>query len=206
MTLATLLTFALTLAAVAVVPGPSIAALVSRTLSRGAREVLPFLAAMWLGDVIWLSLAIWGLAALVHLFSDALVVIRWLGAAYLAVLAWRMWREPVAPGAEQAAALPQGGGGWRMFAAGLAVTMGNPKIMMFYLALLPAVIDLHRIGPLAWAELAATIVVVLAVIDLGWVMLALRARAALRSTRARRAANRMGAGVMAAAAAAIVLR
>ncbi|MGH6906934.1 MAG: LysE family translocator, partial [Aestuariivirga sp.] len=38
-------------------PGPSIAALVARVLTRGWRSVLPFLAAMWIGEAIWLSMA-----------------------------------------------------------------------------------------------------------------------------------------------------
>ena len=38
-------------------PGPSIAALVSRVLTNGWRDVLPFLLAMWLGEVMWLSMA-----------------------------------------------------------------------------------------------------------------------------------------------------
>ena len=44
-----------------------------------------------------------------------------------------MWTAPVA----EAEPLPEAGSGWRLFGAGLAVTLGNPKIMVFYLALLP---------------------------------------------------------------------
>ena len=62
------------------------------------------------------------------------LAIKYLGVAYLGFLAWRMWRAPVAAGESQ---LPRGSG-WRMFATGLAITLGNPKIMLFYLALLPA--------------------------------------------------------------------
>ena len=36
-------------------PGPSIAALVARVIARGVRDVLPFLAAMWVGEAAWLD-------------------------------------------------------------------------------------------------------------------------------------------------------
>ncbi|MBL8790156.1 MAG: LysE family translocator, partial [Rhizobiales bacterium] len=39
-------------------PGPSIAALVARVISRGLGSVLPFLAAMWLGEALWLVAAV----------------------------------------------------------------------------------------------------------------------------------------------------
>ena len=48
--------------------------------------------------------------------------------------------------------------------------------MVFYLALLPSIIDLAGITPLAWLELTATMLAILAVIDLGYIVLAARAR------------------------------
>ena len=56
MDLSSLLIFAGTLAVAAGSPGPSVTALVARVLARGFRDVLPFLAAMWIGEAIWLSL------------------------------------------------------------------------------------------------------------------------------------------------------
>jgi len=86
------------------------------------------------------------------------------------------------------------------------VALGNPKIMVFYMALLPTIIDLARVSTLGWAELTATMFVILVVIDMSWALLAAQARRFLRSTRAMRAANRTGATMMAGAAAAIAVR
>src|SRR3546814_980276 len=61
--LSALLLFAGALLIAAGSPGPSIAALVARVVTAGWRGVLPFIAAMWIGEAIWLSLAVWGLAA-----------------------------------------------------------------------------------------------------------------------------------------------
>ncbi|GAB4372147.1 MAG: LysE family translocator [Kiloniellaceae bacterium] len=203
MDLASLLIFAGALLVAAGSPGPSIAALVARVVAGGWRGVLPFLAAMWIGEAIWLTLAVWGLAAIAESLHLLFTVIKVLGVAYLAWLAWRMWSAPVAVDAE---ALPKARSGLRMFAAGMAVTLGNPKIMVFYLALLPAIIDLKAMTVVGWLELTATMFLVLAAIDLAWAGLAAQARRVLRSPRAVRAANRVSAGVMAGAAAAIASR
>ncbi len=202
MTASALILFAGALLVVAGAPGPSVAALVARVITSGWRAVLPFLAAMWIGEGLWLTCAVTGLAVVAETFRLVFLVIKYLGVAYLLFVAWRMWRAPAsADGAE----LPRGSG-WRMFATGLAITLGNPKIMVFYLALLPSLIDVARVSGLAWAELLATMLAVLMAVDLTWVAMAVKARRFMRSSRAMRACNRMSAGVMALAAAAIAAR
>lgn len=203
MELSALLLFAGALLVAAGSPGPSIAALVARVVASGWRGVLPFIAAMWIGEAIWLSLAVWGLAAVAESLHLLFTIIKYAGVAYLLYLAWRMWFAPVEL---RDGALPQARSPLKLFAAGMAVTLGNPKIMVFYLALLPAIIDLKAVTIVGWAELVATMVAVLAVIDLAWAGLAAQARRVLRSPRALRLANRTSAGVMAGAAAAIATR
>jgi threonine/homoserine/homoserine lactone efflux protein len=88
----------------------------------------------------------------------------------------------------------------------MAVTLGNPKIMLFYLALLPTIIDLASVTMIGWLELTATMLLVLAVIDIGWALAAAQARKLLRSPKAVRLANRISAGTRAGAAAAIAAR
>ncbi|MCW1932536.1 LysE family translocator [Pararhodobacter zhoushanensis] len=195
--------FALALMVAAGTPGPSIGALVSRVLARGWRDVLPFVAAMWLGEVAWLLAALAGLTTLAQSFHLAFVVLKWAGVAYLVWMAVQMWR---APGQAGEGALPRRGSAWSMFGAGLAVTLGNPKIMVFYLALLPTLVDLRATGWGEAAVLAGVTLVTLAVVDLGWIALAQRARALLRTPRAVRLTNRASALVMGGAAAAIAAK
>jgi threonine/homoserine/homoserine lactone efflux protein len=198
-----LLVFAVALLVAAGTPGPSIAALVARVLARGWRDVLPFLAAMWLGEGVWLAVAGLGLAAVAQTFNLLFVAIKYLGAAYLLYLAWKIWHAP-ATAADEAPLRERSAG--RLFLAGMAVTLGNPKIMLFYLALLPTIVDLTRVTGLDWVQLGLTMLAVLVAVDLAWVLLAAQARRLLRSPRAVRAANRTGAVVMAGAATAIVAR
>jgi threonine/homoserine/homoserine lactone efflux protein len=183
-------------------PGPSVAALVARVLARGPRDVMPFLAAMWIGEGIWLTCAVAGLAAIAETFHWAFVAIKWLGVCYLLYLAWKMWSAPAA----EEGTLPEVRSPWRMFFAGMTITLGNPKIMVFYMALLPSIIDMTAVTPAVWVQLVATMLVVLVVIDLSWVLLASKARGFLRSRRAVQLANRASAGTMAGAAALIATR
>jgi threonine/homoserine/homoserine lactone efflux protein len=203
MEFASILIFAGTLLVAAGSPGPSIAALVARVISKGFRDVLPFLAAMWIGEAIWLSFAVFGLAVVAQTFHFAFVVVKWVGVAYLAWLAWKMWTASVSI---QATEMPNEDTAWKLFFAGMAVTLGNPKIMMFYLALLPTIIDLTSVTFIGWLELTLAMVVVLVTIDAAWVLAAAQARKLLRSPRAMRCANRVSATTMAGAAAAIAAR
>lgn len=204
MELAALVIFAGALTIAAGSPGPSIAALVSRVLAHGWRDVVPFTAAMWVGEAIWLTLAVFGLAALAETLHWAFVLMQYLGVVYLLYLAWKTWTAPVA--VEPGASIKYTGSGLRMFMTGLAVTLGNPKIMVFYLALLPTIIELAGISLVAWLELTVTMLLVLAVIDIAYIVFATQARRLLKSRRAVRISNRISAAVLGGAAVAIATR
>jgi threonine/homoserine/homoserine lactone efflux protein len=93
-----------------------------------------------------------------------------------------------------------------MFLAGMVVTLGNPKIMVFYLALVPTLIDLDQLDLLSWAELTVTMLAVLVTIDCAWALAAAHARRLLTNHRAVRIANRTSAAMMVGAAAAIAAK
>jgi threonine/homoserine/homoserine lactone efflux protein len=203
MTLASLAIYAGALAIAAGSPGPSVAALIARVLARGARDVFPFLAAMWVGEAVWLSCAVMGLAAIAETFHYVFVAIKWIGVAYLLYLAWKMWKAPTGT---EGSVLPEAGSARKLFFAGLTVTLGNPKIMMFYVALVPTIIDINAVTLSGWAELVTVMFAVLVFVDLTWVLFASKARLLLRSSRAVKIANRTSAGLMAGAAVAIATK
>jgi threonine/homoserine/homoserine lactone efflux protein len=184
-------------------PGPSIAALVARVISHGLGSVLPFLAAMWIGEALWLTLAAGGLSYVAETFYTAFTILKYLGVAYLLYLAYGMW---TAATDVKEGHLPPQQAPWRMFITGMALTLGNPKIMVFYLALLPAIIDLGNVSFLGWAELVIVALAVIITVDLAWAFAAAWARQWLRSPRAMKIANRVGATAMTGAAAAIASR
>jgi threonine/homoserine/homoserine lactone efflux protein len=184
-------------------PGPSIAALVARVVTRGIGSVLPFLAAMWIGELLWLALAVGGLSYVAERFFTVFAILKYCGVAYLLYLAWKMWTATVAA---EGAAIPEADSALRLFLTGMALTLGNPKIMVFYLALLPALIDLSSIGPIGLIELLAVALAVMMFVDLVWAFAADWARRWIRSARAMRIANRTSATAMGGAALVIATR
>ncbi|MBW0447398.1 LysE family translocator [bacterium M00.F.Ca.ET.228.01.1.1] len=203
MTLLSVTIFAGALFLNAATPGPSVAALVSRVITGGWRGIIPFIAAMWIGEVIWLSMAMAGLTMLAQTFQAIFHIIKWLGCAYLGWLALKMWRQPIVEAGHE---LPRRPSALAMFGAGMAVTLGNPKIIVFYIALLPSLVDLSSAGVRQWALLSSVTLATLATVDLSWTVLAHKARFILRTPGAIRIANRFGAFALGGAAAAIASR
>jgi threonine/homoserine/homoserine lactone efflux protein len=144
-----------------------------------------------------------GLAFIAKTFAIAFLVLKYAGAAYLAYLAWRMWTAPVRT---EDGPAPKPERPIRLFLGAMSLNLGNPKIMLFYLALLPNLIDLNAVTVTGYLELATVLVLVLTLVDGSYVLLAGRVRTFFRSARAMRLVNRGSGAVMAGAAVAIATR
>jgi threonine/homoserine/homoserine lactone efflux protein len=200
----TLLAFTIAYAVVVLVPGPGVAAIVARALGGGFASAVPIVIGILLGDLVYLVFALFGLAAIATYFGPVFIVVRFAGAAYLLYVAWQFWTAK--PGSEQLG--PRKKEPWlRSFFSGFALTMGNPKTIVFYLALLPTVVPLDRpIGPLAFVELTAIVTVVLLIIGLAYAALAAWAREFITSPTAIRRLNRTTGVLLAGAAVWVVAR
>jgi threonine/homoserine/homoserine lactone efflux protein len=204
MDFAGLMLFTTALLIAAASPGPGIAAIVARVLGRGTRGAVAFTAGLAIGDVVWLTFAVVGLAAIAQAFHGIFLVIKYAGAAYLLYLAYKLWTAPTVPYGIEAHATREHPA--KLFLGGLAVTMGNPKVMVFYLALLPTLLDLTQLTPLGYAGLVVATLAVLTLVFSGYILLAARARRLFTSETAIRSINRTTGAVMAGAAAAIASR
>lgn len=194
MTLESGLALAGTLFILAIVPGPGVMAVTGCALGRGTRAALAMTAGVVVGDLVYLTFAVFGLAVLAHVLGDLFVVVHYGGAAYLVWLGVKLWR---APGTVSTAGVPAAGRGlWRSAATGLAVTLGNPKAIAFYLGLLPTFVDLTTVTPRDFGWLAAITVVVIGASVGAYAVAAGRARAALRRTEKVRALNRAAGTIM----------
>jgi threonine/homoserine/homoserine lactone efflux protein len=203
MELSGLIVFAAALTVAAASPGPAITALVARVLVRGTAGATAFMLGLSVGDVVWLTATILGLAFIAKTFALAFLVLKYAGAAYLVYLAWRFWS---APAEAHSAAAPKAEHPLKLFFAGLSLTLGNPKTMVFYLALLPNLIDLRAVSVLGYSELVGLTFVILVCVDGGYVLLASRARRLFQSPRAMRWVNRGSGALMAGAAATVATR
>ncbi len=139
MTLGSLVLFAAVYFAAVATPGPGLAALVARVIAYGLVGVAPFIAGYVVGDMIWLVVAGTGLAALAKAFAGAFTAIKYAGAAYLLYLAWRTATAPATRGE----APPPASRGFRAFFGSLSLTLGNPKVMVFFLSIMPLVVDVR---------------------------------------------------------------
>jgi len=202
MTLSSLLLFAAVYFIAVATPGPGVAALIARVLGHGLGDLAPFIAGYFVGDMIWLTLAAAGLAVVAKTFAGVFLVIKFAGVAYLLHLAWRM---ATAPAVVDTAATPTPQGS-RAFLGSLSLTLGNPKVMVFFLSIMPLVVDVQSLTVLALVELAAVCAIVIFSTLALYAIAADRARALLRSTRAMRFVNRGAAGLMAGAAVAVATR
>jgi threonine/homoserine/homoserine lactone efflux protein len=204
MSLTSLLVFAAAYSAVVILPGPGVTALVARVLAQGPRGTPAFIAGFAAGSLTWFTVAAAGLAALAATFDGVFVVIRYAGAAYLLYLAWKFWTATPRAMATTGDASPDGI--VRLFLAGLAINLGNPKAIVFFLALLPTVVDLQGLTLLGFAQLAGTIIAIIATVMTGYVVMAARARRLFTSPRSARLINRGSGLAMAGAAAAVIAR
>jgi threonine/homoserine/homoserine lactone efflux protein len=205
MTITGLMVFATTYALAVASPGPGVAALVARVLARGLGGLVPFIAGFVVGDLVWFAVAAAGLAVLAQTLHGLFLAVKYAGAAYLLYLAWRLWTAP--PGAvEGEGAAPERERGAKLFLAGLAITLSNPKVIVFFMALLPTVVDLANLTLLGATEIAALIVAILTLVLGAYALAAARARMVFRSPRAVRAINRGTGAVMAGAAIAVATR
>lgn len=185
--------FAVALAVAGATPGPSVIAVVSRVLGRGTVGTPMFCLGLVIGDLVWLSAAAFGVAALAKLYAPLFLAIRYVGAAFLVYLSWKLWRSR---GEAVADAEPERGEGARLVLTGLTMALGNPKVMLFYLALLPALIDLDAVRAVDFLLLSIVTVCVVSAVLAFYVTLANRARRLFRSPRALRAVNRCSGVVM----------
>lgn len=197
------LPYAVALVIAAAIPGPGIAAVVGKALGAGFRPALWFGTGLVLGDLTYLTLAVLGLAAVAAAFSGVFVVIKVLGAAYLVYLAWSFWKAGIDPDKVEAR---KGSGAFASMLGGYSVTLGNPKTIIFYMALLPTVVDLEAMTLDRFGWLVLITIIGLYAVLLPYLAAAAKAREFLRNPRALKLLNRGAAGAMAGAAAYIVLK
>jgi threonine/homoserine/homoserine lactone efflux protein len=128
-------------------PGPNMMYLSSRSISQGRRAGLISLAGVAVGFGCYLAAATAGLTAILVAVPVAFTVIKILGAAYLAYLAWQVLSGAMET--FETRQLPRDASR-RLFLMGLATNLLNPKIALMYMALIPQFVDPDR-GPV-WVQ------------------------------------------------------
>lgn len=140
----TLLTFAALSLGLALTPGPNMLYLVSRSLAQGTGAGMVSLAGCQTGSLAIMLCAAAGITAALFAVPYAWDALRLGGAAYLAFLAWQCVRPGGRP-LFAARPMPREGA-LRLFSVGFATAALNPKVALFYMAVLPPFLDPERGG------------------------------------------------------------
>jgi threonine/homoserine/homoserine lactone efflux protein len=182
-----------------VIPGPGIVSIVARALGSGFRATLPAIAGTTLGDITLMTLSAFGLTLVAQAMGEFFLAVKLAGAAYLLYLAYKYWTAPVEAGEVIPASARKG------FLAQYALTIGNPKAIAFFVALLPMAVDLKTLNAVGYAQLCGASLVVIPVITMTYAALASRARNFLTSQKARKRMNKGAAAIMACAGVGVVV-
>ena len=136
MELNALLAYCLAAVAIIIVPGPTVTMIVANSLRHGSRAGMLNVAGTQAGLLIWLAVAVLGLAAMIKAMGVWFDVVRVAGAAYLVWLGIALWRSGgQLRSAERAR--PKGS----FFLQGLWVILSNPKMLLVFGALIPQFIS-----------------------------------------------------------------
>ena len=191
MSLQVYLAFIAACVALALLPGPIVTLLIANGLRHGTRAALTNIAGVQTGVGIILAVVAVGLTSLMATMGYWFDWVRFAGAAYLVWLGIRLIREPVA-GVEADAPPPPRGG---FFLQGFLVALSNPKLLVFFGAFIPQFMDLRQDHLSQVALLGVTFMVIAALTDATYALLAGQVRTFF-SARRTRTLSRVSGGFM----------
>ncbi len=205
MTLESGITFFLAILIFAVTPGPGVFAVIAKSMTKGARASVSLSVGMVMSDIVYLVMACFGLAAIASAWEGVFLVIRYIGAAYLMYLGWRMWIAPVTTDSSAVAQL-ESKGEVASFVQGFLISASNPKVILFYIAFLPTFMDLTVLSKV---DIVIASVLAFSALMLGISLISVgasQARRLMTSERSMKTLNRTSGGIMASAGAFLALK
>ncbi|NJN21415.1 MAG: LysE family translocator [Leptolyngbya sp. RL_3_1] len=177
----------------AIIPSPSVFAVVARAIASGFTQGLITVLGIVTGDLIFILLAIGGLSAIAETMGGWLIGVKYFGAVYLCWLGLGVWRSPTRAVAVEAVPTTSG---ISSFFCGLLITLSDPKAILFYVSFLPTFLDLSQAS---LADIAMTLLSVMVAVGGGklvYVYLADQARVLFQSARAQAVMNRLAGSAM----------
>ena len=167
--------------ALALLPGPIVTLVIANGLRHGTRAALTNIAGVQAGVAIVIGIVAIGLTSLMATMDYWFDWVRFAGAAYLVWLGIRLIREPVAGVEAEAPPPPRGG----FFLQGFLVALSNPKLLVFFGAFIPQFVDLSQDHLSQVTLLGVTFMVIAALTDATYALLAGRVRRFFSARRTR---------------------
>lgn len=150
--------------ALALLPSASVALVVARSSTAGFSNGAAVVAGIVLGDLVFVFIAISGMAALAEMMGSFFMILRYVAAAYLIWSGINLMKsKPSLPVVDSGhSALPVS------LLSGLLLTLGDVKAIFFYASLFPAFVDLATIEISDVAVIAALTMVAVGGVKLGY--------------------------------------
>ena len=164
----------LSLMVMAAMPSTSVALVVVRSARYGVSHGLLVAAGIVLADLLFVSLALFGMAALAQWLGTAFVVVRILAAVWLIGFGVQLIRSRRAAVSNPGNSDKRSGHHGASFLAGLLVTLGDIKAIVFYASLLPVFVDLPALQSAAIAAVLLVTVVAVGSVKVAYALLASR--------------------------------
>lgn len=184
-----------------VIPGPTILLVVSYALGQGWKTALPMAIGVALGDFTAMTLSLFGVGALLKASATVFMALKWIGAAYLIYLGFKLFRAggtlDVKPIAEKSSVTKMIGHSW-------LVTALNPKGITFFVAFVPQFVNTAAPFVPQAVIFEATFICLAFANALGYAFVASKARALVSNPKAITVLNRVGGTLLMGAGVAVV--
>ncbi len=136
-----------------ITPGPGTLAVFAKSISQGFLSAFYLSLGLVLGDLVYLVAVIFSLDLFAELIMPVMNYVRVLGGAYLVYLGVSAWHAHKVKLSEQSKHKSNIG----EFSTGLLISLTNPKVMIFYIAILPAFIELSNVSFFYAAQILLTV-------------------------------------------------
>jgi len=187
----------------AISPGPGVFATISRAIASGFKNASILIVGLVIGDIIFLLLAIYCLTFIAQILGEFFILVKYIGGTYLIYLGYKIWISKASPreivGDNELS--------WSTnFFSGLLITLGNPKVIIFYLGFLPAFIDLKLLTTFDIIIAITIVSITLASVLLSYAYMATKAKKLLKNRGSIEKLNKISAGVMVSAGSLLILK
>lgn len=177
----------------AAIPSTSVLVVSARSAALGLAHGVFTTLGIVAGDILFILLAIYGLALLAGLLGSHFIYIKYLGAVYLIWLGVMLWRARAKSDAEQR---DSNTSALASFMTGLLITLGDQKAILFYLGFLPAFVDLTTISVMQTGMILAIAIFAVGTPKLVYAVMAERAGRLFKGSHVTRVMNRIAGSVM----------
>ncbi|OGU35439.1 MAG: hypothetical protein A2068_07920 [Ignavibacteria bacterium GWB2_35_6b] len=185
-------------------PGPGVFSTLAEALSNGFKSGMYFLTGLVIGDIIFLLLAVFGLSFISILLGEFFIFIKITGGIYLIYLGSKMWRSRNFD--FNVGKKTNNKNKFQKIIAGLLVTLGNPKAIIFYASLLPTIIDLKNIKMMEIVAIVFIVAIVSYAVIGTYCYLALKAKLFVKNEKTISKINKTAGAVMAGAGTYIIIK